>query len=275
MVTCNIEYNNEIFLNYGDLFRALYDDEYSNENAKMDDSLYVSIYEKYKDKYLFPTRFDCFILEKKYNIKCVVSVDGFYVNGKNDGTIILSDELYQTFYDEIGGRYNYLFISAESNAIKQYIRPKGTFRIDNFIVESITKYWSIIDTIKDVAYILSGIFAIFSISLFLNFMSQSVIDKTKIIGILKANGCNNYVLNTIFIVEGVIVACSVFTIVTLMVLTVYMIFNKYYANIVFLGINIRTFPFLASFILLFALSGCLFPIIHIKNRSPYDIISRS
>lgn len=155
------------------------------------------------------------------------------------------------------------------------IRPKGTFRIDNFIVESITKYWSIIDTIKDVAYILSGIFAIFSISLFLNFMSQSVIDKTKIIGILKANGCNNHVLNTIFIVEGIIVACSVFTIVTLMVLTVYMIFNKYYANIVFLGINIRTFPVLASFILLFALSGCLFPIIHIKNRSPYDIISRS
>ena len=274
-VDCNIKYDNRVFLNYGDLFRALYDDEYSNENAKTDDSLYIGIYEKYKNKYLFPTSFDCFILEKKYNIKCGVSIDGFYVNGKNDGTIILSDELYQTFYDEIGGRYNYLFISAENNAIKQYIRQKGTFRIDNFIVENITKYWSIIDTIKDAAYILSGIFAIFSISLFLNFMSQSVIDKTKIIGILKAGGCNNHVLNTIFIVEGIIVACSVFTIVTLMVLTVYMIFNKYYANIVFLGINIRTFPVLASFILLFALSGCLFPIIHIKNRSPYDIISRS
>lgn len=149
------------------------------------------------------------------------------------------------------------------------------FRLNNFVVENVIKYWDVITTTKTATYILSAIFALFSIGLLLNFMLQSITDKTKIIGVLKANGCNNAVLGKIFIAEGIIIACATFIFVALFVSIICLHLSKRFANFAVFAVNILIFPVLLIVILLFSIIGCILPIVRLRRYLPNDIIIRS
>ena len=272
---CDIEYNNKVFSNYGELFRTLCN-ENSEEDADIDGNFYIEIYERYKDKYLFPTSFSCSFVDKKYSLRYDnIIISGFYSGCNCDSVLIVPNEVYQFFYEEIGGEYDNVFVSVDNDKVKHYISQNDVFRLNNYIVENVSRYWDTFDTIKAVAYILSGIFAFFSIGLLLNFMMLSVVDKTKVIGILKANGCNNVLLSKIFITEGIIMAFTTFVFVTLLVLVICLFLSKSFISFAFLGVNILIFPILLTIILLFSIIGCLVPIVHMRQRVPNDIILKS
>ena len=274
LIECNIEYNNAVFSNYGELFRTLCNED-SEIEANTDDNLYLKIYEKYKERYLFPTSFNCSLVDEKYGLQHDITVSGFFTNYSDDTAVILSDELYQTIYEEIGGQYDGVFITVSNENVKQLISQNSIFRLNNFIVENVIKYWDTIDTIKSIANIMSAIFAFFSIGLLLNFLLQSVIDKTKTIGILKANGCNNILLSKILIVEGIVIAYAIFIFVSILVSAICFFLSRYFINIAVFGINILIFPIMLTVILLFSVFGCLFPIVHMRRLLPNDIIIRN
>lgn len=274
LTECDIEYNDAVFSNYGDLFRVLYGEECAGK-TDVDDDLYIKVYEKYKEKYSFPTSFSCSVADKRYGLKRNITVNGFYSDSGNKKTAIISDELYRFFHEEIGGVYDRVFVFADNENVKSFIGQKGMFRLNNFVVENVIKYWDVITTTKTATYILSAIFALFSIGLLLNFMLQSITDKTKIIGVLKANGCNNAVLGKIFIAEGIIIACATFIFVALFVSIICLHLSKRFANFAVFAVNILIFPVLLIVILLFSIIGCILPIVRLRRYLPNDIIIRS
>ncbi len=254
---CDIEYDGKKFFNYGDLIDEL-----------CGDGSYIEAYKKYKDVYSFPTSFECRLYDIKYDLTYDFTIDGFYM-GEEDG-VILSDELYQEIYEKIGGQYDFVFVGVGDKNVKQFISQDGEYRLNNFVIDKIKDRSNTIGTIKKISYILSGIFTVFAIIMLLNFMSQSVIDKAKIIGILKANGCNNVILSKIFIVEGIIIAFTVFVLVSLFVLIGCLLISKLLINI--FGVNALVFPLLLAVISLFSALGSLLPIFRMRKYSPNDII---
>ncbi len=273
MVDCNIQHNGIRYQNYGDLFVALCYDELEEE-INIDSNLYLTAFDKYKERFSFPTKFNCSLTDIKHELRFDVIVDGFYTNYDNDTAVVVPDDIYQYLYQEIGGEFDTLIVSTNDESIKQFISKNDTFRLNNFGVENINKYWDTIEVIKKVAYILSGIFAFFSIALLLNFMLQGVTDKTKIIGILKANGCNNLVLSKIFILEGLIIACAVFVLVALLLSIICLILNSYFIHIAVFVITIPIFPVLAILISVVSVLGSLLPIVRMKRLLPNDVITR-
>ena len=132
LIECNIEYNNTMFSNYGELFRTLCNED-SEIEANTDDNLYLKIYEKYKERYLFPTSFNCSVVDEKYGLQHDITVSGFFTNYSDETTVILSDELYQIIYEEIGGQYDGVFISVSNENVKQLIiKFSNTWIYTNF-----------------------------------------------------------------------------------------------------------------------------------------------
>lgn len=268
MVDCNIEYNGMIFSNYGELFKALCNNEINAD-------LYIETYEKYKDKYMFPTKFDYFFIDMQYDLKYNMQIDGFFTNYKDDSTIITSNTIYQKIYDEVGGKYDCIFIPTNAENIKEYISLKDSIRLNNPTIDSAIKYYKTFNVIKKISYVLSIVFALFSIGLLLNFILQSISDKTKTIGILKANGCNNFVLSKIFLAEGIIMAFIIFIVTLLTIFFTYLLLSKRYINVSIYGLKILIIPILLLVVFLFSILGCLFPLIRIRHLSPNDIIIKS
>ena len=268
MIDCNIEYNGMIFSNYGELFKALCNNEINAD-------LYIETYEKYKDKYMFPTKFYYFFIDEQYDLKYNMQIDGFFTNYKDDSTIITANTVYQKIYDEVGGKYDCIFISTNAENIKEYISLKDSIRLNNPTIDSAIKYYKTFNVIKKISYVLSIVFALFSIGLLLNFILQSISDKTKTIGILKANGCNNFVLSKIFLAEGIIMAFIIFIVTLLTIFFTYLLLSKRYINVSIYGLKILIIPILLLVVFLFSILGCLFPLIRIRHLSPNDIIIKS
>ncbi len=265
---CNIDYGDKHFSNYSDLLIALSDG---------DD--YLETYKKYGDAYSFPTSFEFRLTDKKYDFDRVISISGFFKSSDStdNSSVVLADDLYAEIYDIMGGKYDFLFVPTANSAVKQYIyenRQYEQFRLENHIIETLIESQDSIDTIKHIANTLAGIFSFFAIVMLLNFMWQSVSDKSKIIGILKANGCDNVILSKIFIVEGLIISLIVFALVTLFVsIGCSLVVSGLMPNI--FGINAVIFPLLFALILLFSALGCLLPIFRMRKYSPNEIISRN
>lgn len=98
--------------------------------------------------------------------------------------------------------------------------------------------------IKKISYVLLIVFALFSIGLLLNFILQSISDKTKTIGILKANGCNNFVLSKIFLAEGIIMAFIIFIVTLLTITFTYLLLSKRYINVSIYGIKYFNYSYI-------------------------------
>ena len=271
-VYCDIELDGERHYSYGSLIKALYRKEGGDENINI--NLYLKTYKKYKDEYSFPTSFDCTVKDLSFGFDFDIKVTGFYADYIDDETIILSDELYKSVYEKIGGNYNKIFVNLDGRSAKQYIDAKGEYRLNSYILDQVRRYWQDITLVKDVAFILACAIAVMAISLLLNFMLQSVLDKTKIIGILKANGCNNSVLCKIFLEEGLVIALVVFVLSALIASGVCLILNYKYMGLGLFSINALIFPILLAVILVFSLLGCLIPILRLRKFLPNDIITK-
>ena len=224
---------------------------------------------------MFPTKFDYFFIDEQYDLKYNMQIDGFFTNYKDDSTIITSNTVYQKIYDEIGGKYDCIFIPTNAENVKEYISLNDSIRLNNPTIDDAIKYYKTFNVIKKISYVLSIVFALFSIGLLLNFILQSISDKTKTIGILKANGCNNFVLSKIFLAESIIMAFIIFIVTLLTITFTYLLLSKRYINVSIYGLNILIIPILLFVVFLFSILGCLFPLIRIRHLSPNDIIIKS
>lgn len=133
-------------------------------------------------------------------------------------------------------------------------------------------YWETLEMVQNVAEILSGIFAVLAALLLLNFMLQSVLDKTKIIGILKSHGCDTAILSKIFLAEATILAAIVFVITSFVVVVLCAIIDHNMTppfHAVF-----AVFLSLFAVIFFFAFLGSILPILYTKKLSPHEIILR-
>ena len=107
--------------------------------------------------------------------------------------------------------------------------------------------------------------------------SQSLADKTKTIGILRAFGSDNLGILQIFLWEGLTIGLSVFLISTVSLFGVCEILNTLFAD--FVGFDV-TFWRMDLFVggclfllsIVFSFIGCVMPIIKLVRMHPTEII---
>jgi len=266
---CSIEFNGTNYGDYGSLFYALYvyetGDEYYNA------AQIISVYRKYCDIYDLPNEFSCSYSDIKFGLQYDFTINGFHTLDE-DCAILIDNNSYESLYRHIGGDFDSLIV-VNNKSIKDYIPQNGTFRINNYIINNADGISDYVNSIKRIAYIVFGVFAVFSVCLLLNFLSQSLTDRTKTIGILKANGCNNYNLIKIFIWEGLIVGLIILVCMSICIPILCTLLNEYVGiSLSFFGFNIYAYLITAGTVLLFSLLGCFIPLIRLSNLMPTDYL---
>ena len=266
---CSIEFNGTNYDDCGSLFYALYvyetGDEYYNTTQ------IISVYKKYCDIYDLPNDFSCSYSDIKFGLQYDFTINGFH-SLDDDCAILLNDNFYEDVYQQIGGDFDSLIV-INNKSIKDYISQNDKFRINNYIINTANGISDFINSIKRIAYIVFGVFAVFSICLLLNFLSQSLTDRTKTIGILKANGCSNYNLIKIFIWEGLIVGLIILACISICIPILCTVLNKHVGiSLSFFGFNGYAYIITSGTILLFSLLGCLIPLIKLSKLMPTEYL---
>lgn len=266
---CSIEFNGTNYIDYGSLFYALY--VYETGNEYYDSEQIINAYKKYSDIYDLPNDFTCSYLDIKFGLQYDLTINGFH-SLDEDCAILLDDNTYDNIYKQIGGDFDSLVV-INNKAVKEYISQDSTFRIDNYIINTAEGMSDFISSIKRIAYIVFGVFAVFSICLLLNFLSQSLTDRTKTIGVLKANGCNNSNLIKIFIWEGLIVGLIILASISICIPIICTVLDKYVGiTLSFFGFNAYAYLITAVTVLFFSLLGCLIPLIKLSKLMPTDYL---
>ena len=271
---CAIEFEGITHLNFGTLFNALYRHEIEKDH--LDAEKAIAVYDKYKDVYKFPNDFACSYSDAKFELDYSFAVLGFHSLDDYE-TILVDDSTYESIYERIGGDFDSL-IAINDKSIKKYIAQNTHFRAYNYIIYLANSASDFVNSIKRIAYIVFGVFAAFSICLLLNFLSQSLLDRTKAIGILKANGSNNFNLIKIFIWESLIVGLVVLVGISIFSPIVCEILNSFAVTTIgtnylqFFNFNAYAYIISAASIVLFSLLGNLIPLLKLSRLMPSDYL---
>ncbi len=266
---CSIEFNRTNYDDYGSLFYALY--VYETGIEYYNAAQVVNVYNKYGNVYNFPDNFTCSYSDIKFGLQYDFTINGFHTL-EEDCAILLDDNSFESIYQQIGGDFDSLIV-VNNNSIKDYMSQDSMFRINNYIINAADGISDYVNSIKRIAYIVFGVFAVFSVCLLLNFLSQSLTDRTKTIGILKANGCNNYNLIKIFIWEGLIVGLIILVCMSICIPILCTLLNEYVGiSLSFFGFNIYAYLITAGTVLLFSLLGCFIPLIRLSKLMPTDYL---
>ncbi len=212
-----------------------------------------------------------------------VKIKGVFLNTKPDS--ILADS---SVYDEISaldtGNYDYLIVSQKhiSRAnFERLLSNTENYQLRNYVVDSVYNLKGKIGTLKNVMTYLAIAFAVFSALLLLNFMMCSVTEKTNTIGILKSLGSSNFNLIKIFILEGLILGALIFAATLIGHALFGWLFSLYFSGIcgsIFIavfGVTPLVSLILLSVIAVFAIMGCLLPIIRLSRLKPMEYLNKS
>jgi len=267
---CSIEFNAANYVDYGSLFYALY--VYETGDVYYNAEQIINVYKKYSDIYNLPNDFTCSYSDIKFRLQYDLTINGFH-SLDEDSTILLDSYTYENIYQQISGDFDSLIV-INNKSIKDYISQNSTFRITNYIINTADSTSDFISSIKRIAYIVFGVFAVFSICLLLNFLSQSLTDRTNTIGVLKANGCNNANLIKIFIWEGLIVGLIIIACISICIPIVCTVLNKLVGmqSLSFFRFNAYSYIITTVTVLFFSLLGCLIPLIKLSKLMPTDYL---
>ena len=277
-IPCTIEYNGTYHRTYGQLFDALLYDGTSTEDIQ---AAYMSTFEKLINEYALSTDFHYSFKKPEYGVALDVSVDGFYFQEglATDGPtqeLMMHDSLFDAVRSRVAGQCDWILVPV-NEGIKPYLNQEAAILVVDPIVSELYARKNNIVVFTEIAEILSIIFAVFSALLLVTFISQSLADKTKTIGILRAFGSDNLGILQIFLWEGLTIGLSVFLISTVSLFGVCEILNTLFAD--FVGFDV-TFWRMDLFVggclfllsIVFSFIGCVMPIIKLVRMHPTESI---
>lgn len=274
---CAIEYNGILYRTYDQLFIALLTEAQEDTDVQHQ---YVEILDRLKNEFDLADSFSYSFKIPAFELEYTVLVDGFYfeetVSGSISEDIILNDSLISEirYITEYG--CDMLIVPVEP-ALKAYLDKEAVIRAADPAVTNLYGREANVVVFTKIASVLTIIFAVFSALLLVSFIIQSLSDKTKTIGILRAFGSDPFNLMKIFIWEGSLLGGAVFIVSTLSLFGVCGILNALFSD--FIGFTVHFFSmniFVAFCLLLLAgalsFIGCIIPIIKLLRLQPTEII---
>ena len=277
-ISCTIEYQGTYYRTYAQLFDAIFREEANMEDMQ---SAYLATFEKLVKEYDLQPDF-CYPFKKaELGVAFDVSVNGFYFQ-ENPATdeapqeLMMQDDLFNAVRASIEGQCDMIIVPV-NESIKNYLNKTAKIRVVDPIVSELYARESNIASFTEIAEVLSIIFAVFSALLLVTFISQSLADKTKTIGILRAFGSDNLGILQIFLLEGLTIGLSVFLVSCASLFGVCEILNVLFAD--FIGFDVTFWRmdllvgcYLFGLSVVFSFIGCVMPIIRLAHMHPTEII---
>lgn len=156
--------------------------------------MYFDFYAEYSADFPLSEGGRCAVSEKRSEKEYVFPIAGFYPD-ETGFSILLSPQVYEEVYREIGGVYDFLAAGTAvgERAAVGYLGGKTvgnfTFSLFNYVKEELDSQAELFGSIAKGAAVLSGIFGVFAVLLYVNFMMQSVRDRYSSVAVLRALGC--------------------------------------------------------------------------------------
>lgn len=156
--------------------------------------MYFDFYAEYSADFPLSEGGRCAVSEKRSEKEYVFPIAGFYPD-ETGFSILLSPQVYEEVYREIGGVYDFLAAGAAvgERAAVGYLGGKTvgnfTFSLFNYVKEELDSQAELFGSIAKGAAVFSGIFGVFAVLLYVNFMMQSVRDRYSSVAVLRALGC--------------------------------------------------------------------------------------
>jgi ABC-type lipoprotein export system ATPase subunit/ABC-type antimicrobial peptide transport system permease subunit len=244
-------------------------------------------YSVYKDTY-FSYRHFSIPFQKDYENSKDVQTFDFLLAGLSfkPSTMIVSQNVAKTICYEVGGYYSFLLLAMPKNTenLKKLLRihydNEGTsvgYYIDNYSLNQITSLTNSLFIYKNVFLPVAIISAVFSCLLLLNYLTASVADKKREIGILRALGAKKSDVISIFFLETLIISLVCFALSLVVLFTFAPLINK--TLMASSGVLVTIFmPGMRQILILLALSlfvsflSAFFPIKNIARTTPISII---
>lgn len=243
-------------------------------------------FEQLKADFASPKTFDFVIkASQNENSKDVVYKQSFKVVGLYDDIEILGKSNiimnYYDFMEVVKASYKplYLLVSAVSSGEKLY-DTISTLHSENYKVNarsdaSLIAIENLMDRFVTIFYIAAAILAVFVTLLLYNFISISIQNKRKDIGILRALGARGRDVMQIFVFEGILIALIIMAISVPSV----MIISRFASNYLYSVLPVT----LISFTPIVALEMCVLtliiivlssfiPVMNISRKKPIDAI---
>lgn len=179
----------------------------------------------------------------------------------------MAEDLKSRLETEYGGYYGRIMVPTDGIDIKPLVSDGDRYTLCNYVTVAVNTIRPTTDAIKNVTGILGGIFAAFSVAVMLNLMSQSIADKTRTMGVLKAFGASNKNLAGIYACEGTVIGTVAFIIVIIALPFICMAVNYYLlgyysvAGIAVFAVNFATAGTILALVAAFAWLGCILPAI--------------
>lgn len=277
-ISCTIEYQGTYYRTYGQLFDAILREESDAEDMQ---SAYLATFDKLIAEYDLPPDFRYPFQSPLYGFAYQVTVDGFYFQEDPEANnptqeLILHDSIFDKIRSTTEGQCDILLIPV-NEAMKEYLNKASVIQVMDPIVSELHARENNIATFTEIAKILAIIFTVFSALLLVTFISQSLVDKTKTIGILRAFGSDNLGVLQIFLLEGLTIGFAVFLISILSIFGVCEILNMLFADFIgfdvdFWNMDLLVGGFLFLLSIVFSFIGCVMPIIKLVRMHPTEII---
>lgn len=156
--------------------------------------MYFDFYAEYSADFPLSEGGRCAVNEKRSEKEYVFPIAGFYPD-ETGFSILLSPQVYEEVYREIGGVYDFLAAGAAvgERVAVGYLGGKTvgnfTYSLFNYVKEELDSQAELFGSIAKGAAVLSGIFGVFAVLLYVNFMMQSVRDRYSSVAVLRALGC--------------------------------------------------------------------------------------
>ena len=163
-------------------------------------------------------------------------------------------------------------IVKNSRSVIRYITGDGEFKLNNGVVSNAEKYIVTIDRIKNIAGIISVVFAVFAVILLFNFLLQSFTDKFYTLGILKANGCGVGGMFKVFLCEAFVISVVTFIASCAFTIIFDIVLNARF-GLAFFGALYAALPMLFVVVATVAFSSCAIPLVKIKRMTAVGIIN--
>ena len=277
-ISCTIEYHGTYHRTYAQLFDAILREEADTEDMQ---AAYLATFEKLIAEYDLQPDFRYPFKKAELGVAYEVSVNGFYFheNPTADDSareLMMQDQLFDAIRSSIEGQCDVIIVPV-NEGIMNYLNKDATIRVVDPIVSELLARENNIAVFTEIAKILSIIFAVFSALLLVTFISQSLVDKTKTIGILRAFGSDNLGVLQIFLWEGLTIGIAVFLISTLSLFGVCAILNALFADLIGFAVTFWRMDMLVGYCLfllsiVFSFIGCVMPIIKLVRMHPTEII---
>lgn len=226
--------------------------------------MYFDAYTAGAAAFSLPDGFCCALADRSYGVGYSFAVAGIYPGGEND-PILLSSDLYETVYREIGGVYDFLAVGGAEEGgalglLAGETRDGHVFLMENEAIREARGQAEALDGIGRIGSALSAVFAVFAALLYLNFILQSARDRYASAAILRALGCGGGGIGAIFAWEGGAFGCGVFALASAGAAAVIRI-----ADSILLRAGAGLFLLLASAIVLFSAVGSVVAAICVRR----------